>query len=226
MENSFSGLLTSMLPSTIRLCTLLTSLAAKLFAELLVEWRSRLTETKPHHTLLCWLLRMWLRRWLYHKVMNYRRLFVFTGEDSRHHRPSHQAQGYWWQQNQDPRTWSSVCLESSGSCWYEDWTYRGLHPYPKWQHQKEGRSPWSQALNAEQIFVSPFIYIEGEINIWITNLQMVWDGMSFLISVDVSECPYQGIHYHCPGLKSVTSSESSWLGRRLFLTIQVTSLII
>ena len=158
--------------------------------------------------------------------MNYRRLFVFTGEDSRHHRPSHQAQGYWWQQNQDPRTWSSVCLESSGSCWYEDWTYRGLHPYPKWQHQKEGRSPWSQALNAEQIFVSPFIYIEGEINIWITNLQMVWDGMSFLISVDVSECPYQGIHYHCPGLKSVTSSESSWLGRRLFLTIQVTSLII
>merc|ERR1712058_89927 len=43
------------------------------------------------------------------------------GEESWHHRTSHQAEGHWWKPHQDSRTWSSVCSPCPGPCWYEDW---------------------------------------------------------------------------------------------------------
>lgn len=71
---------------------------------------------------------------------------------ARNQRSSHQASCYWRNQNQDPRTRSSVCSSCPRSRWNEDWKNRRRYPNPIRLHQKKGRSPWTSSLSCYLLF--------------------------------------------------------------------------
>lgn len=92
-----------------------------------------------------------------------------------HHRSAHQAARHRRKQDQDPRPRSAVSPACPGPLFHQDWPHRGRDPHPVRHHPQEGRSPWTQAVEAYSsspyfIFharpVKPLFYCNtGNINI-------------------------------------------------------------